>query len=426
MADETTTTWAQLLREAKGPLVEALKFKTVLLSEVRRDKSPINWHGLRVTVPIYLTIQQGTHGLTETGTVAVPVAVETTQAYINTATLAVPISFSPQLMRQSAGEENSWASVLPSKMRRAEDAFGRVANEQMVGGGKDSTDTSTALLAVVNSNTGSPGLVVPVTAASFNKYQLYPGRIVDIRNRTTGSLQTGGKRRRIASVQPTASPPTVTFSTAAVADGDSGNITFANTDGVYIDSSVRNVAGALTSDLMQGVGQAVATTGTFENIVKGNVPQWQGVDASPAAATDPAISVFDRAEREVMTYAGSVPNFYLSDPAVVDKYTQGITVQARWAGETGQLDSGWTGVQFRNKLIIPEYDMPPNTVYGINLDDCTLYTLDDGPDWDDLTGNMLQRFSRSLPVEAWLIWLVQFGFHRCNSFVKIGNLNQAS
>jgi hypothetical protein len=424
MADETTTTWAELLREAKGPLTEALKFKTVLLSEVRRDKSPINWHGTRVTVPIYLTLQQGTHGVTETGTVAVPVAVETDQAYINSATLAVPISFSPQLMRQSAGDENSWASVLPSKMRRAEDAFGRVANEQMVGGGKDSTDTSTALLGVVSGAGGSPGLTVPVSAATFNKYQLYPGRIVDVRNRTTGTLQTGGKRRRIASVTP--ATPSVTFSTAAVADGDSGAITYAATDGIYIDSSVRNVAGALTSDLMQGVGQAVATTGTFEGIAKGSVPQWQGIDASPGSTTDPAISVFDKAEREVMTYAGTVPNFYLSDPAVVDKYTQGITVQARWAGETGQLDSGWTGVQFRNKLIIPEYDMPPSTVYGIALDDMAMYTLDDGPDWDDLTGDIMQRFSRSLPVEAWLIWMVQLGFHRCNSFVKIGNLSQAS
>ena len=193
MADETTTTWTDLLREAKGPLVEALRFKTVLLSEVRRDKSPINWHGLRVTVPIYLTMQQGTHGLTETGTVAVPVAVETEQAFINSATLAVPVSFSPQLMRQSSGEENSWASVLPSKMRRAEDAFGRTANEQMVGGGKDATDSSTALLAVVSGAGGSPGLTVPVTAASFNKYQLYPGRIVDIRNRTT--VSDGGSPR---------------------------------------------------------------------------------------------------------------------------------------------------------------------------------------------------------------------------------------
>lgn len=426
MADETTTTWADLLREAKGPLVEALRFKTVLLSEIRRDKAAINWHGSRVTVPIYLTPQQGSHGLVETGTVAVPLLVETEQAYIQSATLAIPIAFSPQLMKQSSGEENSWASVLPSKMRRAEDAFGRVANEQMVGGGKDSTDTSTALLGVVASATGSPGLVVPVTAASFNKYQLYPGRIVDVRNRTTGSITTNGNRRRIASTQPTASPPTVTFSTAAVADGGSGNITFAATDGIYIDSSARNAAGVLVSDLMQGVGQAVATTGVFENINKANVPQWQGTDASPAAETDPAISVFDKAEREVMTFAGSVPNFYIADPAVVDKYTQGITVQARWSGETGQLASGWTGVQFRNKLIIPEYDMPPKTVYGVQLDDCALYSLDDGPDWDDLTGDIMQRFSRSLPVEAWLLWMVQLGFHRCNSFVKIGNLAQAS
>lgn len=423
MADETTTSWADLLREAKGPLIEALRWKTVLLSEVRRDKNPIRWHGKHVTIPIFLAPEQGSHGITETGTVAVPLTVDTEQARILSATLAHPISFSPQVMRQADGSENSWAQVLPTKMRRAEDAFGRMTNEQMVGGGKDSTDTSTALLGVITDTANS--LTITVSAATFNKYQLYPNRVVDIVNRTTGSPVTGGNRRKIASVNSTTR--VVTFDTNAVAsDGDSGNINHAATDGIYIDSSVRNVAGALTSDLMQGIGQAVATTGVFENINKANVPQWQGTDASPAAATDPTISVFDKAEREVMTFAGALPSFYLADPAVVDKYTQGLTVQARWAGEAGQLESGWSGVRYRDRLLIPEYDMPASTVFGVQLDDCAFYSLDDGPDWDDSTGDIMQRFSRSLPVEAWLVWMNQFGFHRCNSFVKIGNLNQAS
>ena len=49
-----------------------------------------------------------------------------------------------------------------------------------------------------------------------------------------------------------------------------------------------------------------------------------------------------------------------------------------------------------------------------------IFTLDDGPDWDDHTGSIFQRFgTRSLPLEAWLIWMLQLGFQRCNSFVKI-------
>jgi hypothetical protein len=62
MADETTTSWADLLRESKGPLVEALKYKTVLLSELKRDKSARRWNGKQITIPIWLAPEQGTGG----------------------------------------------------------------------------------------------------------------------------------------------------------------------------------------------------------------------------------------------------------------------------------------------------------------------------------------------------------------------------
>lgn len=127
-----------------------------------------------------------------------------------------------------------------------------------------------------------------------------------------------------------------------------------------------------------------------------------------------------------MERSGGSPAFYIADPAVVDKYSQGLTVQARWSGETGELKSGWTGVRYRDKLLIPEFDMPAQTIYGINTDDVRLYTLMDGPNWDDLDGSMFRRFGRSLPVEAWLVWMLQLGFHRCNSQVKIGNMTRAA
>lgn len=404
MADETTTTWADLLREARGPLVEALRYKTVLLSEVQRDKSARRWHGKQVTVPVFTAPQQGSGMISEAGTLNTPQVVATEQAVINSAIASVPVSFSTQVLRQAEGDENSWASVLPTKMQRAEDAFRRILNEQMVGGGTGAGEGA-LLAAATATNNNSTTIDVGTTA---NWYQLYPGRVVDVLTRSNGTPVTSGAGRLIVSQNRANGEIVVDVA-----------LTTTSTEGVYIQGSYGNA--------IAGVGHAVEITGTFQGINKANVPAWQGTDVSPAALTDPTISVLDKAEREVMSTAGSLPDFYLSDPAVVDKYSQGLTVQARWAGEEGSLSSGWTGVRFRNKLLIPEYDMPSNTIYGVALEDCALYTLDDGPDWDDFTGSIFQRFgTRSLPLEAWLIWMLQFGFHRCNSFIRIGNMNQAA
>lgn len=404
MADETTTTWADLLREARGPLVEALRYKTVLLSEIQRDKSARRWHGKQVTVPIFLAPQQGSGMLAETGTLNAAQVVSTEQAVINSSVAAVPVSFSTQVLRQAEGDENSWASVLPTKMQRAEDAFRRILNEQMCGG--SSAAGGGALLAACTATNNNSTTIDVGTSANW--YQLYPGRIVDVLTRSNGTPVTNGSGVSISSVSKSAGEIVVSVA-----------LTTTNSEGVYIQGSYGNA--------LNGFGFAVATSGTFQGINKANVPAWQGTDVSPAAVTDPTISVLDKAEREVMSTAGSLPDFYLSDPAVVDKYSQGLTVQARWAGEEGQLVSGWTGVRFRNKLLIPEYDMPAQTIYGVNLEDVALYTLDDGPDWDDYTGSIFQRFgTRSLPLEAWLVWMLQLGFHRCNSQVKIGNMTQAS
>lgn len=396
MADETTSTWDDLLREAKGPLVEALRYKTVLLSEVKRDKNPRRWHGKQVTVPIFLSPQQGTSMITETGTLTSPVVVDTDQAVINSAIIALAISFSTQVMRQAAGDENSWAEVLPTKMERAEAVFGRVINEQFCGTG--------ALLA--SATTGSTGTTVTV-GTSANFYQLYPGRVVDILTRSTGAAPTGGAGRKITDISRSAGTVTIDQAVAVT-----------TAEGIYIQGSYGNA--------LQGLGDAVATTGEFEGINKANVDAWRGTDITPNSPDDLDMTYLDLAERRSMERSGSQPNFYLASPGVVDKYSQGLLTYSRWDGTAGKLDTGWTGVEYRNKLLIPEYDMPANTVYGVALEDLAIYTLDDGPDWDDLTGSKFQRFgTRSLPVESWLVWMLQLGFHRCNSFVKIGNMSEA-
>ena len=398
MADETTTTWANLLREMKGPLVEALKWKTVLLAEIKKDTSPRRWAGKQVTIPIILAPQQGTSMITQTGTLTTPIVHDDTQAVVTSAIIAIAISFSTQVMEQAKNDDTSWATVVPLKMRMAEEAFSRVINEQFCG-------TGDALLANITSSVTGVAQTVGTTA---NFYQLYPNRTVDVLTRATGAAVAGGAGAKIASTTP--STGIVTFT---------ASVTGTSAEGIYIQGSYGNA--------LAGWGAAVATTGTFQNINKANVQSWQGTDASPAAASDPTIAVFDKADRLALRNAGVTPDFYIADPGVIDKYTQGLTVQARWAGDETKLASGFTGVAYRNKALIPEFDMPASTAYGVTTDDASIFTLTEGPDWDDRTGSVFQRFgTRSLPVEAWLIWMLQLGFLRCNSQVKIANLNAAA
>ena len=196
-----------------------------------------------------------------------------------------------------------------------------------------------------------------------------------------------------------------------------GSFATATTDGIYIQGSYGNA--------LNGVGQAVATTGTFQGLNKANVQVWQGTDVTPSATTDPSMSILAKAERKARQFSGSTPDYYICDPAVLDKYEQGLHAQARWAGDKLKLSSGFVGIEYRGKVLIDDFDMPASTIYGIARDDVTIYTLDDGPDWDDKTGSIMQRFGRKLPLEAWMVWLVQLGWHRCNSFVKIGSMSQA-
>jgi hypothetical protein len=411
VADETITTWADFLREMRGPLVEALRWKTVLLSELKRDQNPRRWQGKQITIPVINAPQQGAQMINaETSTLGVPVVLDHEQANIKSAVIEISLSFSTQVIEQARDtSDTSWAEVVPTKMRMAEDVIGRVINEQMNGSGD-------GLLAKVTSATGSPGLAVPV-GTSANFYQLYGNRIADVRTRSNGADPGNGLRRKITTYDDSAG--TVTFDTNATAsDGGSGNITFSANEGIYIDGSYGNA--------LAGILQVAATTGTFQGINKASVMAWQGVDASPSAAVDPSVATFDRAERKAYQRSGRQPDFYLVDPAVLDKFSQGIATAARWAGDTVELSTGFTGLRYRNKLLMQEFDAAASTAVGVTREDLAIYTLDDGPNWDDKTGAIFQRFSRKLPVEAWLVWFLQLGAFRANTTVKVGNLNQAS
>lgn len=394
--DETVATFTDLLRDQKGPLAEQLKWSTVLKSEVERDTSKDRWDGEKFRIGLILSPQQGGGGITETGTLNPTQLLDKNKARVDSAIMHIPISFSTKLLEATDNRDNTWLDAVAGKMDLAEKAFDRIINEQMCGLGD-------ALIAAI---TGAANSATQTVGTTANFYQLYAGRVVDVLLRSDGTVLSAGMK--ILSNDPVAG--TVTFTAIVNVPGA--------LHGIYIQGTYGNA--------MQGILQMGGTTGVFESVDRALVAQWKGTDVSPAANEDPRLVHLDKAEREVRRIAGGDgPKFYIGDPAVIDKFTQGLTVQARWAGDSGELDTGWKGVKYKGKLLIPEFDMASQTIVGAAVEDYRMLVLDSGPDWDEKDGSMLKRFSRALPLEAWLIWMVQFAAERCNSTVVLKKMNQA-
>ena len=403
MADETTTTYADLLFEMQGPLAQNFPKNHVLLDELRRDTNPKHFSGSQVRVPIILNPQQGGHGVSETGTINTPVVENTTQAHITMARNIFPVSFSPDLMYTSRDNATSIAEVSKLKMSQAEIALARMENEQIHSPNLGQLVTCTG--------TGSTSIIT-CTTTGFSAYQFYANRIVDILNTGTGVAETAGTSRKIVSTSATDS--TITLDAA---------VTFTASDGVYTHGSY--------GQGLQSIQQIYATSGTFENISKTTVVGWQGTDGrgGDTTAADLSISLLDGAERKVASNSGEYPDFYVGDPAVIDKYGQTLLTQSRWSGDQSSSSqrvgraSSTAARSLSRTSTIARRRSPGSTRRRCR---CTV-AYNAGPEWDNLDGSVFKRIStRSLPVEAWLVDYAQLGAIRCNTMVFLTNLNQAS
>lgn len=409
MADETTTTAADLMRAFRERLVINVNKKCPFLAEIKKDKDPKKWNGLKIEIPIILSpFLQGAQAVTESGTMGLHYPEDTAKATVTTGIIAQTISLTTQLMNQlkagsaiADGEDpRNAVDALKFKIQRAEKSIVQLANECAVGAGD-------GLLAAIT-GAGAANILTVGTAANF--YLLYPHRIIDVRNRTTGA--DVAVKRKITSVDPAAGTVTV----------DGAVITSATTDGIYIVNT--GILGANNAAPPQGFNQVFGTTGTFEGIDRATTPDWRGTDGSPAGATDPTKSVFDLAERKVYAACGDVPDWYAVDPAVAAKYGDLYMDRVRWIMPKVKLDTGFEGYSYKGKALLEMYEVAAKTALGPFKDDIRIYTLDDGPDWDEQTGSMWQRFGRTLPIEAWMVWMYQMGFRRTISQLKIGLLNQ--
>lgn len=414
MADETTTTWDDLMYELRQPLQELFPKKFVLSAEFTGNLDKTSFSGSQARVPIILSQLQGGGGVAETGTVNTPHATRTDQAHIDVAEIVFPISISKKLRRQAIS--NSAAEAVAKKVQMARVGLARIENEMMHG-----ADSNGLLAAITDSSTD---LTLTVDPAAVCWRQLYPGRIVDILTRATGADPGQGLSRKIESVDK--STGVITMSTASQGGG-SGSIVHTSADGIYIEGTYGNG--------LQTIRQVTAQTGTFEDIDKAAVVEWKGTDgrAGDSDVIPLTTSILDGAIVELgsRSEAGDVEwgdNYFgVGDPKVLNLYAQGYYSQTRMPIETKTLDTGFSGVTYEGRPLVKDFDAQPKAVRLLHKPSFKLYQLGESlPDFDTETGSMWMRFNRTLSTEAWLYDARQLGAVQCATSVELLNLKQAA
>lgn len=396
MVAETTTSLTNFLNDLLTPIVESFPERTVLSDELRRNKKRSNFNNDQVRVRLLSAPKQGTGAQAQTGTLNVARQLDDKAAYIKMGRVSHPIEVSRDLIMAIRSRDFSSAGDgLKLEMEQASTALSRVENEFLNG-------TGDALLAAVT--TAGTNTTTVLVGAAANFYQLYAGRIVDILTRSNGA--TVSLARTISS----------TTSTSVVVDTA---VTTSTVDGIYIEGSYGNA--------IQGIRQPQATTGTFQGVDLATNVFFRAIDGrGTTAAADLSMSIMDGMYRRVVQNSGKAPDFWIGDPATIDKFGQGLVSQFRWMPKISRLATGWEGIDYRGTPLIPEFDQPVGSLTGVNKSAVTIYGYSDGPEWDDETGSRFQRFTRAHPVEAWLVDFLQLGFHQPNATVYTSGLNQAT
>jgi hypothetical protein len=247
--------------------------------------------------------------------------------------------------------------------------------------------------------------------------------------RATGVDPGQGLRRKIASVNETTR--VVTWDTASQAsDGGSGSIVHTSADGIYIPGSWSNgtTDEAPGARVAQGLEQAAAITGTFEDIAKGTVIQWQGTDGRGGVTTSLPLSatMLDEGVRRGRRSGLGKWDFGLGDPAAIDLYKQSLQALVRYNESTTTLKSGHSGIVYDGAdapfPMIKEPMAKKNALKFIDKASFQLYGDQKGPSFLEDDGGMFRRFARSLPKEADMLDRWQLGVTKCNTLVFFNDL----
>jgi len=426
MASDTLTSAASILYEMREDLQAIYPRDQVLLAEwsgynrstgeiddEKQRITPLNnrevFSGSNVRIPVDFAPAQGGGWVSETGTLNVPIADAITAATVTLKRVYVPASITLDLEEDSLS--NSSVQYLARKMEKTAGALAQLVDEGMNMGGD-------ALLATVTDSATS----LTITCAAGTDFdKLLPGTVVDVLTRSNGADPGQGLRRKITAINE--STGVVTFSaTQQASDGGSGNIVHSSNEGLYVPGSYGN-------HLAGGLVAASATSGTFQGISRSTYPGYKGTDGRAGVTTTTPLSdpMMD-AGVQAGNRAGSFRwDFGYGDPNAINVYKNSKATLVRYNVPTGTLKSGFQGVEYDAAgfplPIVPGRKAPVGTIYWLRKDAADLYGRRKGPDFDDHTGSMFMRFSRSLPFEFWMIDRLEWGWKNPASIVFFTNLS---
>lgn len=435
--------WAAYLFEMQGAVHEAFAAEAPYLAEVSgysTDGSPNGmgritramdgnrtvFSGSQVRHTVDLTTMQVGGWPGEEGTWNAPSATSAQKIFDYLRDFVQPFSLTVDVERDSF--DNSNAVALTRLIQKAQQSTALNEELTFLGDG-------TGLIATVASNSGSAGLTIPVVAGT-NWNILLPGTIWDVLTRSNGANPGNGLRRKIDSVSINAdNSGSVVFDTAQqTSDGNSGNITFANTSGIYIPGSYSTTDESTSSLVPNGLKEASSFAGTtFQGLSGTTFPQWNGIDGrqgntSVAMLSESMLMAGALAARR---YGATSWDFAVGDQAAINGYIQSFFAQRLFQPDTITLKSGWSGAQFGGAGVKPfpligALYHDNNAVTLVNKSNIQLYGDSKGPDFLTDDGAMFRRFSRTLTKEADLLDRVQQFFTLRNSLVRFNNLDVAT
>jgi len=392
-----------------------------------RDRFSGKW----VRHPLITAGLTGGGPVSETSTWNVPHTLQTDEAQIKLVRTLWPISLSVDAERDTQSNETSQRSAVTTMTMEASSALARQENLMVNGDGTGKVSDI--------SGGSSPGLTITLSSTGLAPMdEILPGKVYDIRTKSTGAATGNGIGRIVDSVSDTAGgTQTVTFSTNAFGPGNSGNITFSTSEGLYIHDDSATQAGYTAANAgtyaSQGIEQVAAITGTFEGIDKAAAGKawWQGTDGRQGDTSTAALSasMLNKAVRVGRRSGLGKWDFLVGDPAVIDLFKDSLQSQVRYDPQVTTLKSGFSGIVYDGAdapiICIKEPLHKKGAAKLIDKASLVLYGDDIGPKFLDDDGSLWRRFARALPKEADLLDRWNFAAKKCNTTVFLNNLQQA-
>jgi hypothetical protein len=418
LAPETTQTYTDLMLELLLTLQRGYRKGGVLADQYQRGNlEDHQYEENTARITIIRNVKQGTGIATESGVLPVARKIRTMKANVGIASLEHTVSLSKRLPKVTGNPKTSFAQAAELEMSMAQEAMIKTRNELLNG------DGTGKIASVSGSQAASAATSQVIPVANENVALLYRGRIGDVLVKATGAVVKAGVM--ISDFSEATGAETITVVDAA---DDTVNCSFAvdNTMGFYVENAAQGAA-----NILQGYGAAIAATGTFQGLDRNVYKDWVATDgrAGVTAAADLGVSIMDglvRRRGSHLTPGQSFKSLWMTDPAVLDKFSQSLLTQARWQGDKGTLDTGYEYLNYRTERLFADYDAPLAQIVCIPLEDVTILEIGSGPSFDDQDGSIWKRFARTQPVEAWLIAEEQAAYTRVDRFVYGKNLNRAA